>query len=109
MTEDHEWIEPNEGAPAHVDLGDGHTLTWTTYQGETVGGIIRHRTPVSEKFPLGYCDSAFWLRGNKFTASEPDRPQWDLSGEFKVPTLSPSFLCHCGDHGWIREGKWIRA
>jgi hypothetical protein len=24
-------------------------------------------------------------------------------------TLSPSLLCGCGDHGFIREGKWVRA
>lgn len=24
-------------------------------------------------------------------------------------TLSPSLLCSCGNHGWIREGKWVEA
>ena len=24
-------------------------------------------------------------------------------------TISPSLLCRCGDHGFIREGRWIPA
>ena len=24
-------------------------------------------------------------------------------------TISPSVLCSCGDHGFIREGKWVKA
>lgn len=24
-------------------------------------------------------------------------------------TIMPSLLCHCGEHGWIRDGKWIPA
>lgn len=24
-------------------------------------------------------------------------------------TVSPSLLCQCGDHGFIRDGKWVPA
>lgn len=24
-------------------------------------------------------------------------------------TFSPSWLCDCGDHGWVRDGKWVPA
>ena len=24
-------------------------------------------------------------------------------------TVAPSLLCHCGDHGFIRNGRWVRA
>jgi len=104
--ETNDWPDPNEGSKPYLELGDGHSLTWTRYEGEICGGIIRHDKSDS---PTGYCDGAFWLRGSKFIASEPNRPQRDLSGGFECPTLSPSFLCYCGDHGWIREGKWVRA
>lgn len=23
--------------------------------------------------------------------------------------LEPSLLCNCGNHGWIRDGKWVAA
>jgi hypothetical protein len=73
------WPEPNDGERADVDLGDGHTLTWSEYGGERVGGIIRHTIPVTEQNPNGYCDGAFWIRGNAFTAQHrPNSPQWDM-------------------------------
>jgi hypothetical protein len=100
------WIDPTDGSKPDLDLGDGHTLKWTEYEGHRVGGIIRHSAPTE----TGYCEGAFWLRGNAFCAEhKPDSPQWDLSGGFDIPTLSPSFLCHCGDHGWITNGRWVRA
>lgn len=103
---DNDWPEPNEGAKRDVDLGDGHSLTWSEYAGKIVGGIIRHDAATE----TGYCDGAFWLRGNAFSARHnPQAPQWDMTGTFDRPTLLPSFLCHCGDHGWIREGRWVRA
>lgn len=100
-----DWPEPNEGHPPDLSLEDGHTLTWINYEGERCGGIIRHDKPEN---PAGYCDGTFWLRGAKLAVQE-NRPQWDLTGTFECPTLSPSFVCHCGDHGFIREGKWVRA
>lgn len=90
-----------------LDLGDGHWLRWTQYEGERVGGIIRHTT---DKTETGLCEGAFWLRGNAFNRVRASpHPEWDLSGSFEIPTLAPSFLCHCGDHGFVRDGKWVRA
>jgi hypothetical protein len=68
-----QWVEPNEGQPVDVDLGDGHTLTWTNYEGERVGGIIRHtKSPElmanqlahagSPEHVFPWCDGAFWIR-----------------------------------------------
>lgn len=107
MSYEPHWPEPNDGAKRDLDLGDGHSLTWTEYEGERVGGIIRHDKPEN---PHGYCEGSFWLRGNKFCEkNKPGYAQWDMTGTIECPTLSPSFLCHCGDHGFIREGKWVRA
>jgi hypothetical protein len=102
-----DWIEPNEGKPVDIDLGDGHTLTWTRYQGEIEGGIIRHQKSDS---PSGFCEAHFSIRGSKFNAQfRQGAAGWDMTGGFESPTLSPSFVCHCGDHGWICEGKWVKA
>lgn len=94
--------------PFDIDLGDGHWLRWSTYQGERCGGIIRHVMP-NER---GFCEGAFWLRDSSFIRAHDDgtkRPQWDLTGTEESPTLTPSFQCHCGDHGFVTEGKWVRA
>lgn len=34
---------------------------------------------------------------------------WEMDGEGESTTLKPSILCGCGDHGFIRAGKWVVA
>lgn len=34
---------------------------------------------------------------------------WEMSGAGETLTLSPSVLCVDGDHGFVREGKWVPA
>jgi hypothetical protein len=106
--------------PHDVDLGDGHWLDWATYEEEKCGGIITHVKTEELKTQQraeygdqpwieGYCQGAFTIRGSKWHQVEPKRSSWEFDGNLKSPTLSPSFLCHCGDHGFIRNGKWVRA
>jgi len=89
-----------------LDLGDSHWLDWSRYEGERGGGMITHTTDKTES---GFCYGSFTIRGSKWNIAEPKYASWEFNGSFDVPTLSPSFLCHCGDHGFIREGKWVRA
>ena len=91
---------------ADLDLGDEHYLQWTNYHGERVGGNIIHK---SDKTESGWCGGAFTITGSKWNVDYPEHAHWQLSGPEDKPTLSPSFQCHCGDHGFIREGKWVRA
>jgi Family of unknown function (DUF6527) len=94
--------------PEHFDLelGDGHWLAWSTYDGERCGAIIYHLDPKSE---TGFCSAAFTIAGTKICAVMLDRPVWKFSGTWDIPTLAPSFVCHCGDHGFVRNGLWVRA
>lgn len=40
---------------------------------------------------------------------EPDRQYWTVESLDPL-TISPSLLCQlCGDHGFIRQGRWIPA
>ena len=87
-----------------LDLGDGHWIDWTQYKDVRCGGIITHTTAKTE---TGLCSGSFWIDGLRPPFS--DRDVWTMTGTFECPTLAPSFLCHCGDHGFIREGKWVRA
>lgn len=98
-----------------VDLGSGVFIGWTSYNGARCGGILIH--PISKEInpDTGECSGAFWFKDNEFlrgenrTESERKRPVWEFNGDFENPTLSPSFLCHCGFHGFIKEGKWVPA
>lgn len=104
MIEDH----PMSGTERSfdLDLGDGHWLTWSAFHEKTCGGIITH---TSEKTESGLCSGAFWINDEYHKASGRTGPVWQMNGGPECPTLSPSFVCHCGDHGFIREGKWVRA
>lgn len=107
-----------------LDLGDGHSLIWTTIEGmgadEHYGAIIRHAPGPDVKqhtvdfYGSGICEGgitfdtpsarAFHERydgGRPFVAWQVQ--SWDPL------TISPSIKCDCGDHGYIREGRWVRA
>jgi hypothetical protein len=87
-----------------IDLGDGHTLKYTEHGGKIVGGIITHDLATSE---TGKCSGAIWFDTDY--AEKHGKTKWTHDGNMRAPTCSPSFLCHCGDHGFIRNGKWVRA
>ena len=93
---------------AVIDLGDDHTIEFTSYKGDDrAGAIVTHKTPAGV-----LCESAISFRGrawaNEFKSGLADQ-SWELVSDNPV-TLSPSLACRaCGDHGFIREGKWVRA
>lgn len=112
----------NQIAPQYfeLDLGDGHWLYWTEFSGERCGGIISHLK--SEKLlekqrsrayapdtVNRFCEGSFTIRGSKWNLEHPEQASWEITGTLDSPTLAPSFLCHCGDHGFVQNGKWVRA
>ena len=102
----HHPMEGGQEESVDVDLGDGHTLQWSEWKGERIGGIITHTKSDS---PTGKCSGAFWISDAFLKENNRTAPIWKFNGDFNKPTLEPSFLCHCGDHGFVREGKWVRA
>ncbi|MDE2096690.1 MAG: hypothetical protein KGL39_05530 [Patescibacteria group bacterium] len=98
---------PN-GQRADLDLGDGHYLRFFRHQGvdHSTGGILYHPDPRSD---TGWCSvGVYWER---HYPEEQGKVTWTLqSGAAEPITLAPSIRClTCGDHGFIRNGKWIRA
>ncbi len=116
-----------------LDLGDGHWLTFTWWRPDIalnpqykdfpnekkIGAIITHEMPNGTM-----CEGSMWFdceEARRFFGHHQHR--WAVTGLYQQKagnsdelltmydkmTCSPSFLCHCGDHGFIREGKWVRA
>ena len=89
-------------------LDDDHAVTWSSWPGETEphGGVLWHRKPDSN-----WCAGSWYLHQPMYKGNPVPRENasiWTL--ESKEPlTLSPSFLCHCGHHGFIRNGTWVKA
>jgi hypothetical protein len=101
-----------------IDLGDNHTLTFVSwspdrelnpqYDGipdiEKYGGNIEHRKPDGSE-----CWGFVTFDTEETRKLEPTTPKWKVES-WEPLTLSPSVLCRiCGDHGFIKEGKWVKT
>ena len=91
-----------------IELGDDHNIEFTTYKDDRyAGAIVTHKTTAGAP-----CESWIAIRGHSWSAEfEGGLPHasWELEAIEPV-TLSPSLACRaCGDHGFIRGGKWVKA
>ena len=87
-----------------VDIGHEHFISFTTYKDDPRSGLrVRHRRPDGSP-----CEGFITFEGSAW-AKEFHKPVvWQVQN-FEPFTCSPSLLCGCGDHGFIRAGKWIPA
>ena len=113
-----------------LDLGDGHTLRfygWSPDRDlnpqyddiadeEKSGAIVSHI-----RADGSYCEGAVTFDTPAMRRLMPERAKWTVES-WEPLTLSPSLLCKgpvynaeghvigkCGDHGFIRCGRWVRA
>lgn len=100
-----------------IDLGDDHEIMFVSWKPdrelnpawnetedvEKYGADVRHKTPSGAPC-LGY------ILFDSPTAHivNPGVPMWQVES-WEPLTLSPSLLCSCGDHGFIKQGRWVRA
>jgi hypothetical protein len=96
-----------ESARDEINLGDNHRIVFSGYEGEKrVGGNVLH-PPVE-----GKCDGQGWIafEGRSWARAFNGKiATWKVESDEPF-TISPSILCRaCGDHGFIRDGKWVRA
>jgi hypothetical protein len=88
-----------------LDLGDGHIARFAYYEDEISGCNIQHKRKDGTD-----CDGWVPWKGRAWDRSFDGKiTSWDLVSEEPL-TLSPSVLCRaCGDHGFVQQGKWVRA
>ncbi len=107
-----------DGIKIDVDLGSDHKLAFTSWHPnrelnpqyadypdvERCGALVYHLTPSGEE-----CCSGIMFDGDLARKVFSEKSAWRVES-MEPLTLSPSLLCgRCGDHGWIREGKWVKA
>lgn len=109
------------------DLGDGHTISYLAwhpnrklnphYDGiedtEALSAIVGHYRSDNKEYCEGVItfDSPTARALNVIHQQRGYKPSalWQVHS-WKPLTLSPSLLCtECGDHGYIRQAKWVRA
>lgn len=119
-----------DGEYPDLDLGSEHTLWFFVWApgaelnpwaadlpgepDEPVGAQIRHRegphrVRPSMIAPWRLGSVVFGTpRGRALAERSPGHATWTLQSLDPL-TISPSVRCDCGDHGFIREGRWVRA
>jgi hypothetical protein len=82
-----------------TDLGEGHWINFTEHGGVRVGLIDIHAGK----------DGRLHAGGVHFDMPEAvGTARWTVNS-MEPLDLSPSLLCSCGDHGYIKGGKWVSA
>jgi hypothetical protein len=85
-----------------VDLGHGHAMELRSWKGEVAGLNLHHPGCKSPSFIPFTARS--WAR--EFCGGIIS---WEVLQDDPL-TLSPSLLCRaCGDHGYVRDGRWVQA
>ena len=90
----------------HVEaIGDGHAIQWIADSvGDRVGVIEWHRDRRRPEFCCGGFVRFKHIDG---------KPWWTVRS-WDPLTIEPSVLCSlekggCGEHGFIRQGRWVDA
>jgi len=99
-----------------VELGSNHFITMAVWDPDLLlnpqaqkyasqlplkcSGIVRHIKSNGED-----CTGVITFDSN-IAREIFDGPFWQVDSWYPL-TLSPSLLCHCGDHGYIKNGKWV--
>ena len=108
------------------DIGHGHSIRYYAWAPDRelnpqyaafpdvdrMGLILRHELLPSdgneECQRLGFCEGSLLFDSEQARHLFPGSPAWHVIREDPL-TLTPSVLCHCGDHGFIRDGAWVPA
>jgi hypothetical protein len=100
------------------DLGDGHRGEYSAWAPDRELNPHRAHLPDVEKYGLLIfhtsaetgepCAGFVTFAGEVQREVAPEATVWDVLS-WDPLTISPSVLCSCGDHGFIREGRWVRA
>lgn len=94
-------LEPPANA---IDIGGGHRIVFVEFEGEKAAIDDWHL-----KADGTWCKGFIDFKGGTWAPIFGPDKGWDLI-QLEPLTLSPSLLCRaCGDHGFIRNGKWVKA
>lgn len=100
------------------DLGSGHTMRYAAWspdrdlnpQYADLPDVDRYCAIITHPRPDNGqpCEGAVTFDGPVQQQLSADRPRWTVE-QWEPLTISPSVLCACGDHGYIRAGRWEPA
>lgn len=88
-----------------IDIGHDHKIQFVTYKGDSRAGLNDfHKKPDGSD-----CGGFITFAGSAWANEFTDLQVWQVQS-WEPLTLTPSLLCRtCGNHGFIRDGKWVPA
>lgn len=107
--------------PGWTDIGGGHRIRFTSWSPDRELNPQLAEIPDIERCGLldEHVSKGGWDEGQVHVGSimfdlpevraafgNRERPYWQLES-WDPLTIFPSLLCGCGDHGFIREGRWV--
>lgn len=88
-----------------IDLGHGHSYTkLMAHDSDEWIGIIEWHDQ-ADGTP---CGGSVMFEGHPRIRDGVPGPTWTVHQRDPLH-LEPSILCDCGEHGFIREGRWVPA
>lgn len=94
--------------PERLDFGEGRFMEFTRHDGWVVGALETHPSLTDGSPCVG---SLFFdvPEVRKVYLDQSQHNRWTVES-WEPLTLSPSLLCRaCGNHGFVRQGKWVPA
>lgn len=88
-----------------IDLGHDVAIAFTSWRDRDKTGLIHSHQRPDDGEP---CAGGVMFDLPGVAEAFPGRALWQVVSLDPL-TLSPSLLCSCGHHGFIRDGKWVPA
>lgn len=88
-----------------IDIGHNHQIEFVPYRDDPKAALNDYHL----KADGTECKGFVAIEGGTWAAvfAKGQIATWKIE-QLEPLTLSPSLLCRvCGDHGFIREGKWV--
>lgn len=114
-------VSHDEQAEAAEDIGGGHRISYYVVHADNhleAGPLLTATLDVDGLIVAGIIDwhrnpAGDWCGGAVNFVQIDGRAMWAVESLDPL-TLSPSILCApdkggCGEHGFIREGRWVTA
>jgi uncharacterized protein DUF6527 len=96
----------DEEEMAFEDIGHGVSIAYYSWNDYDKVGLFETHNVVGDEGRRHTGSVMFALPGTE--QAFPDRPKWTVES-WDPLTISPSILCDCGNHGFIRNGRWVPA
>ncbi len=91
-----------------INIGGGHEIEFVSYKNDARAAINDYHIKPDGEPCSGFISFRNGAWAKEFEGN-PDHQSWEVQS-WEPLTITPSLLCRvCGDHGFITNGRWVKA